>query len=105
MKQLYHSLDYICGLIGGFAFIDVLKMEMPLFDNIDNSIKLASALIAFVYLILRTFFYYHKGQSERILLKEQIRTLEIENNKKDLENYLFGKELKELKELKDKNNT
>ena len=100
MKQIYHTLDYICGTIGGFALFDVMKLQLPLFDNIDNGIKLGSAIIAFIYLGLRTYFFYHKSQGERALLKEQIRALEIQNNSKDIENHLFGKELKQLKEDK-----
>lgn len=103
IKQVLHLFDLICGAITGFAFFDAIKvsLEIPIMNNIDNGIKLGSAFMAMVYLGLRTYFYYHKSQGERLILKEKIRSLEIENNTKDMQNHLFGKELLELKKLKE----
>lgn len=96
IKHFYHIADYIFGFIGGFAFLDAIKVQIGLLQNIDNSIKLGSSLFAFVYFGLRIFFYYHKSKGEIALQKEQIRELEIKNNEKDLTNHIFGQQLKSI---------
>lgn len=96
IKYFYHIADYIFGFIGGFAFLDAIKVQIGLLQNIDNSIKLGSSFFAFVYFGLRIFFYYHKSKGEIALQKEQIRELEIKNNENDLTNHIFGRHLNDM---------
>lgn len=90
MKHIYHIGDYIFGIIGSFAFLDYIKVQIGLLQNIDNSIKLGSSLMVFVYFGFRIYFYYHKSKGEIQLQREQIRELEIKNNEKDAINNIFG---------------
>jgi hypothetical protein len=93
IKNVYHIADIIFGMIGSLAFFDTIKIQIGMLQNVDNSIKLGSSLLAFIYFGLRIFFYYHKSKGEILLQKEQIRELEIRNNEKDLTNHIFGKSL------------
>ena len=90
IKNVYHIADCFFGAIGSLAFFDAIKLQIGLLQNVDNSIKLGSSLLAFIYFGLRIFFYYHKSKGEILLQKEQIRELEIRNNEKDLTNHLFS---------------
>jgi len=67
-----------------------------LFSNVDNGIKTTFALFGLIYFGFKIYFYVHKSKGERKLQAQQIRSLEIENNKKDIENYMFGTVLNEL---------
>jgi len=93
MKHIYHISDYVFGIVGSFAFLDYIKVQIGLLQNIDNSIKLGSSLLAFIYFGFRIYFYYHKSKGEIQLQRQQIRELEIKNNEKDLTNHIFGRQL------------
>ena len=98
LKHLYLTLDILFGTIWGFTLVDLLPLILlsntnQLFANLDNSIKVISALVGLVYFAVRIYFYYHKSKSEIEYLKQQTKELEIKNIQTENANFLFRKEI------------
>jgi len=102
LKELYIALDFIFTIIWGFTIIDVMPLIIVgnshlIFSNLDNGIKVASALIGLIYFVIRIYFYYHKSKVEISYLKEQKTELELRNKNNEVQNFMFAKDFAEMK--------
>ena len=103
LKVLYTSLDIIFGTIWGFTILDLIPLVVVnggniVFSNIDNSIKVASALFGLIYFGFRIYFYYHKSKSEISLLKEQAKELELKNISTEKKQFVFREFIENMPE-------
>jgi len=101
LKAIINFFDVLFFTIWGFTVIDIaplllVKGGYDVFGSVDTSIKVASAFVGLVYFIFRIYFYVHKSKNDVLLQKQQIRELEIRNNKADLNNYLFREQIAEI---------
>lgn len=101
MKTVYLCFDGLFTFIWGLSMIELVAILWTntnlIFSNVDNGTKALFSIAGLIYFALKIFFFYHKSTGERKLQAQQIRNLEIENNKKDIENFMFGKELRDMK--------
>jgi len=100
MKEILNFFDYVFICVSGLSFLELLPIIVTgnasmMFSNIDNGIKIASATVGLIYLSIRIYFFYHKSKGEIKLQHQQIRELEIRNNKTDLENFTFNRIISE----------
>ena len=101
VKQIFATLDLLFGCISGLSFIELIPIIYSgnlMLSNVDNAIKIASALIGLIYFALRIYFYYHKSKEEISFLKQQTIDLELTNKSHEVQNYLFAKDFAEMKE-------
>jgi len=103
LKSIINFFDVLFITIWGFTVIDIaplllVKGGYDVFGSVDDSIKVASAFVGLIYLGVRTYVYFHKSKNEMLIQKQQIRELEIKNNKADLNNYLFREQIDSIPE-------
>jgi len=107
MKQVYIAIDSIFCFVWGLSLIELVVITFTnvnlIFSNVDNEIKALFSIAGLIYFGLKIFFYFHKSSGERKLQAQQIRTLIIENDnkeveikRKELENFMFGQALQEM---------
>jgi len=100
MKQVYLVLDFIFGFV---SFSSVLELSLLVYNgnlvlsNVDNGIKISSAIVGLIYFILRIYFFYHKSKVEISYLQEQKTELELKNKSHEIKNMLFGDEFANMK--------
>jgi len=102
MKQILHFFDFVFGCVSGFSLIELLPIIVTghvsyIFSNVDNGIKISSAVVGLVYFIFRIYFYYHKSKEEISFLKQQTIDLELKNKSNEVKNYLFSKDFADMK--------
>ena len=94
LKSIYTLLDIFFGAVWGFTIIDIIPLVAInggniIFSNLDNGIKVVSALFGLIYFAIRIYFYYHKSKGELSLLREQTKDLELKNLANEMTNFLF----------------
>jgi hypothetical protein len=100
MRHIYYFLDFIFGCV---SFTSVLELSLLVYNgnlvlsNIDNGIKISSAIVGLMYFILRIYFFYHKSKVEISYLQEQKTELELKNKEHEVKNFLFAKDFAEMK--------
>lgn len=103
LKAIINFLDVLFITIWGFTVIDIaplllVKGGYDIFGSVDATIKVASAFVGLIYFVFRIYFYVQKSKMDMLLQKQQIRELEIKNNKSDLNNYLFRGQIESMPE-------
>lgn len=71
IKAYLISLDYICLLVSGYSFIDILGGNLAM-SSIDNFVKLLLSMAGFVYLCARTYHFILKSSLDRKFREEEI---------------------------------
>lgn len=71
IKAYLISLDYICLIISGYSFIDILGGNLAM-ASIDNFVKLLLSMAGFVYLCARTYHFILKSSLDRKFREEEI---------------------------------
>ncbi len=101
LKAIINFFDIFFITIWGFTVIDIMPLLVvkggyDIFNSVDSSIKVASAFVGLIYFSCRIYFYVHKSKNEVLIQKQQIREMEIKNNKMDLNNYMFRGQINDL---------
>jgi len=97
-KQFLLVLDGFFGAISTFIFAEYAKLAVifqisSILSNIDNSIKVASSLLAFVYFGFRIYFYVMKSNRELKKIDQETIELELRNKSSETKNFIYNREM------------
>lgn len=94
LKQFLLVLDGFFGAISTFIFAEYAKLAIVIqitnvLSNIDNSIKVASSALAFIYFAFRIYFYVMKSNRELKKIDQETIELELKNKSSETQNFIF----------------
>lgn len=98
IKEIFSYLDCLFIPLWGYSMIETLMLFVTgsFFSTSNSVISLLLAVTGLVYFFIR-IYYYTKKQSISVMMdKENLRKMQIENNKADLNNYLFAQNMNEI---------
>jgi len=98
LKQFLLALDGFFGLISTFIFAEYAKLAIifqitNILSNIDNSIKVASSALAFIYFGFRIYFYVMKSNRELKRIDQETIELELKNKSTETQNFIFHRSM------------
>jgi len=94
LKQLLLLFDGLFGAISTFIFAEYAKIAIVfqitnILSNIDNSIKVASSALAFIYFGFRIYFYVMKSNRELKKIDQETIELELKNKNSETQNFIY----------------
>jgi len=94
LKQLLLVFDGLFGAISTFIFAEYAKIAIifqitNILSNIDNSIKVASSALAFIYFGFRIYFYVMKSNRELKKIDQETIELELKNKSTETHNFIY----------------
>jgi len=94
LKQFLLVLDGFFGAISTFIFAEYAKLAIifqitNILSNIDNSIKVASSALAFIYFGFRIYFYVMKSNRELKRIDQETIELELKNKSAETKNLIY----------------
>jgi len=94
LKQYLLLFDGLFGAISTFIFAEYAKIAIAfqitnILSNIDNSIKVASSALAFIYFGFRIYFYVMKSNRELKKIDQETIELELKNKNSETQNFIY----------------
>lgn len=94
LKQFLLVFDGLFGAVSTFIFAEYAKIAIAfqitsILSNIDNSIKVASSALAFIYFAFRIYFYVMKSNRELKKIDQETIELELKNKSAETQNFIY----------------
>lgn len=100
IKEIFTWLDCFMIPLWGVSLVDTAGSILAgsILSNTNSFVTLLFSITGLIYFIIRIHFFYKKQTIQNLVDKENLRKLQIDNNRLDDKNFIFRESIRQIPE-------